>query len=233
MHSNPRSFSPCLQARFALMVSLLLPIFMLATTSALRAQAEGPVAQRSPWQVSLSAGPSLFRGDEANTVGHQWGLAILRNLGRSATWVRAESMVHYYGVQSVYPCLISVSSTCFPLSQRSVAMVGLGVQHFLGTHTDRTTSRGYLMGGVATFISERTASAPPSCSPGSFCPKEATALLLTDIDYGVHAGVGYQWTLGRKEIFLESRLLKPLLLQNGASPLTRFRITPVSAGVRF
>lgn len=233
MHSNPRSFSPCLRARFALMVSLLLPIFMLATTSTLRAQAEGLLAQRSPWQVSLSAGPSLFRGDEANTVGHQWGLAILRNLGRSATWVRAESMVHYYGAQSVYPCLISVSSTCFPLSQRSVAMVGLGVQHFLGTHTDRTTSRGYLMGGVATFISERTASAPPSCSPGSFCPKEATALLLTDIDYGVHAGVGYQWTLGRKEIFLESRLLKPLLLQNGASPLTRFRITPVSAGVRF
>ena len=233
MHSNPRSFIPCTQARFALIVSLLLPIFMLPTAQTLRAQAEGPIAHTSPWQVSLSAGPSLFRGDEANTVGHQWGLAILRNLGRSATWLRAESMVHYYGAQSVYPCLISVSSTCFPLSQRSVAMVGLGVQHFLGTRTDRTTARGYLMGGVATFISERTASAPPSCSPGSFCPKEATSLLLTDIDYGVHAGVGYQWTLGRKVIFLESRFLKPLLLQNGESPLTRFRITPVSAGVRF
>jgi hypothetical protein len=185
------------------------------------------------WAFGVATGPTMFYGDEGNTVGLNIESVIARRLGARQSWLRAELSTHMFGAQRLYPCSLSINATCFTTSQRSVVGVGLSFQQFVGKDGDGMgRSHSYFSLGAQLLASARTAEKIAECTPdGTLCPAEPIRANLTNTDIGVTAGIGHAWSLGARSFFMETRLLQPVTSQVGTN--TRFRLMPFTLGMRF
>lgn len=187
----------------------------------------------SPWRTAVSAGPSFFWGAEGNTIGFQFELDFLRRVRQSPVWIRADLMMHYYGTQPVYPCLINVNQTCFSLMQRTIAGAAVGAQYTLKPLKQYPSITPYLLAGLATYGSLRVASQPPACRIGELCANVTARHHISSLDYGVQLGIGNTWTVGKQEFFLETKYHHRVIRDHKTDPFSSFRFSPISLGVRF
>lgn len=205
----------------------------LLGTSEVGAQARQDSLPLRRWSFGVATGPTLFYGDEGNTVGVNVESTIARRLGSRRAWLRAELSSHLFGAQRLYPCSLSLQSVCFSTSQRSVVGFGLSVQQFVGKAGDGMgRSAAYFLLGVQSLVSARVAEKIVDCTPnGSLCPAEPITHNITNTDVGATVGAGHSWNAGPRSFFIETRLLQPLTKQVGS--LTAFRLLPFTIGMRF
>jgi hypothetical protein len=185
------------------------------------------------WRSAVASGASFFWGAEGNTVGLALETGLLRRVRNSPLSLRGDLMMHYYGTRSVAPCQVSVNQTCFPLMQRAIFGAALGVQYTLKSVSQNSTARPYLLGGLATYVSSRVASRPPSCTLGEACPNVTLKHDVTDTDFGAQLGVGTTWSVGKREFYLESKYHHRIVRDHQSDPLTMFRFSPIVIGMRF
>ncbi|MEO5739115.1 MAG: hypothetical protein ABIS29_00775 [Vicinamibacterales bacterium] len=207
-------------------------LLLAAMVAAVELEAQDSTLAPRRWSFGVATGPTFFYGEEGNTVGLNFESQLARRLGTGRTWLRADFSTHGFGAQRLYPCSLSLQSTCFTTSQRMVVGGGISLQHAVGRE-NKDAARGspFFTLGVATLISARVAEKIQECSPSGLCPAEPITHNMTNTDYGVTVGAGQLWNAGRRQFFVETRLLQPLTKQVGS--LTRFRLMPLSFGMRF
>lgn len=185
------------------------------------------------WRAAIAGGASFFWGAEGNTTGLLFETGVLRRVRRTPVSLRGDIMIHHYGTQSVAPCLVSANETCFPLMQRSIGGLAIGAQYAFKPSSRASSATPYLLGGLATYVSTRVATRPPSCSPGEACANVTARHTVNDIDYGVQIGAGTSWLVGRREFYLESKYHHRVIRDHKDDPFTSFRFSPIALGVRF
>lgn len=203
------------------------------SVSPLEGQGPAPVdSTASRWTNGISAGPSFFFGAEGNVTGAQVEALLMRRLD-SRTALRLTTGAHLFGLQPLYPCTLQRAGTCYSASQRIIYALDLGVQRVL--LPERANRRGslYVVGGATSFVSSREARRLPACQPDLLCSAESVTAQFTDIDGGLHVGLGTAVTLGRRQLYLESRWHHQLWRQHRIDPYSSFQLFPLSAGIRF
>lgn len=183
--------------------------------------------------AGIATGPSFFYGAEGNTIGvHMEGSLSLR-IKRSQTWLRTDVSSHLFGAQRLYPCLLVVQGNCYTTSRRAVFGTSLGIQHHFGRGMARATHGYYGTLGITALVSARVAERYAACVLGSVCPDEPLTHEITNVDWGAVVGLGQSWKAGTRAFFVESRLYQPFGRRSNADPYTRFRVMPLTFGVRF
>lgn len=212
-----------------------LPMFVIASLAAVAsapAQESKPLSEK-PWRVGVGTGASFFWGAEGNTVGFELESGLMRRVRHTPAWIRGDLMLHHYGAQPVYPCLLQANETCYSMQQRSIVGAAIGAQYDLKPLKQNPSARPYLLAGLATYVSSRRAFQPPICQSNELCPNVTPRHEFSETDFGVQVGIGTTWTAGKREFFLESKYHQRIIRANERDPFTTFRFSPISAGVRF
>ncbi|MCC6316611.1 MAG: hypothetical protein IT361_02880 [Gemmatimonadaceae bacterium] len=202
---------------------------MLLPSHAILAQQDSLRARRA----GIATGPSFFYGAEGNTIGvHLEGSLALRING-SRTWLRTDVSSHVFGAQRLYPCLLVVQGSCYSTSRRAVFGTSVGIEHGFGGGKANATHGYYGTLGLTALVSARTAERYAECNPGSVCPDEPMTHEINNVDLGAVVGLGQSWAAGSRVFFIESRLYQPFAQRDDADPYTRFRVLPLTFGIRF
>jgi hypothetical protein len=177
-------------------------------------------------------GPTrAFRGVDAPGIEGQGGVAYRLGHGFG---LRLEGAGHWYGQQTLYPCLVQDAGRCYQTMRRAVAAGSLSTTYHISRFaTDNGTSVPYLITGLGIYRSRRIATRYPDCQPTGACDRNTYKLELRDTQFGWSGGIGADFRLGSLAAFAETRVHYVYDDRPGAQPSNDYFVWPFSIGLRF